>query len=802
MSTGVQFNINVASSNSNVVMDNIIKGLDNITNHLNTLNKNFVSSSQQSIAALRDINAPAKQVGDSLGSCTSRVLLLTQAAQGISNLSNQLSLAVEPGKKLNSSLQDLSAITGVTGAGLKEIEMNARASAKAMGVEAATATEGYKVILSRLDPEIAKNSTALKMMGDNAVLLSKQLKGDVVGAAELLSGAMNSYGISTKDPIAATQVMTKMMDIMSAGAKVGAAELPQVKAAIEQSGAVAKASGVGFGELNAAIQVVAKTGSKFGAEGGTAIRNVLGELNQGTYNSPKAIAMLQQSGISIDKLGDNTLTFKQRLELLKPIANDAQKMMLLFGKENVTAGMALAQNTELLGQYTEGVNANGVTQEMANTVMESYQEKMNRIKARFDDYKISIFNATQAYLPYLEQSGKVLNSVTQVTSGLGSLKGLMSIFKTQTDGTTASIGFLSTVKKVYASVLNSVRNATAQATIAQWNLNLAMYANPVGIIIAAVVALVGIIWLLWEKCRAFREIMFGIWEAAKAVFTNIGIVVMRLWNLVIKPYFEFIWNLAKAVWTGIYNAVKWVIEGIISFFKFMWDLTVKIWTGIYNTIAAVFSWIWEIIKSVGEAIGNFFGGIWDFIKGLFSSVGSFIDEWIVQPIKNAFSGVWDFVVGIFTKIWDGLKKLFQPIIDLWNKIFSSDGMVSVKGSFDVGMKKGGESYDNDQKEKEAKNKKSTAQTAIDTKSMMAGLGATGGAGMAGGGGVKSKGAGASSGGSVGSKNTVINMTFHKLQDQTVIHTTNLEVGAKQAGKQIVEEILMALHSVTGNAIAS
>lgn len=800
--SGVQFNISMQTGGSTAAIAGLMQGLQNITNSITQLNKHFLDYSRQSIGAINNINTPVKTVGDGIGKCTSKVLLLTQAAQGLENLRNVLDIAIAPGVKLQSNLADLSAITGVTGAKLKEIEMAARASAKAMGVEAATATEGYKVILSRLDPAIAKNSTALKMMGDNAVLLSKQLKGDVVGAAELLSGAMNSYGVSTKDPIAATQVMTKMMDIMSAGAKVGAAELPQVKAAIEQSGAVAKASGVGFGELNAAIQVVAKTGSKFGAEGGTAIRNVLGELNQGAYNSPKAIAMLQQAGISIESLADKNLTLKQRLELLKPIANDAQKMMLLFGKENVTAGMALAQNTELLGQYTDGVNENGVTQEMANTVMETFQEKMGRVKARFDDIKISVFNATQAYLPYVQTTIQSITSMGQAASGI---QGLISLYKLMIpkkaeDGTYT--GALGVLNKIWAKSIDAVRNATAQATIAQMQLNLAMLANPVGIIIAAVVALVGIIWLLWEKCRAFREIMYGIWEAAKAVFTNIGIVVMRLWNLVIKPYFEFIWNLAKAVWTGIYNTVKWVIEGIISYFKFMWDLTVKIWTGIYNTIAAVFSWIWEIIKSLGEAIGNFFGGIWDFIKQLFGGVGSFIDEWIVQPIKNAFGGVWDFIVGIFSKIWDGLKKLFQPIIDLWNKIFSSDGMVSVKGSFDVGMKKGGESYDNDQKEKEAKNKKSTAQTAIDTKSMMAGLGATGGAGMAGGGGVKSKVPGTNGGGSVGSKSTVINMTFHKLQDQTVIHTTNLPDGGKQAGKLIVDEILMALHSVTGNAIAS
>lgn len=53
----------------------------------------------------------------------------------------------------------------------------------------------------------------------------------------------------------------------------------------------------------------------------------------------------------------------------------------------------------------------------------------------------------------------------------------------------------------------------------------------------------------------------------------------------------------------------------------------------------------------------------------------------------------------------------------------------------------------------------------------------------------------------GSRPTTINLTIHKLQDQIVVHTTNLQTGAKEAGRQIVEEILMALNSVNGKASA-
>ncbi|PZP40641.1 MAG: hypothetical protein DI598_19200, partial [Pseudopedobacter saltans] len=51
----------------------------------------------------------------------------------------------------------------------------------------------------------------------------------------------------------------------------------------------------------------------------------------------------------------------------------------------------------------------------------------------------------------------------------------------------------------------------------------------------------------------------------------------------------------------------------------------------------------------------------------------------------------------------------------------------------------------------------------------------------------------------GTRPTTINLTIHKLQDQTVIKTVNLREGAKEAGNTIVEEILMALNSVNAKA---
>lgn len=89
---------------------------------------------------------------------------LNNISQFTQNFSDTLSSAIQPGIALNSSLADLSAIAGVTGDKLKEIEGYARDTAKTFGTDAASSVESYKLLLSQLSPELGNYPTALRAM--------------------------------------------------------------------------------------------------------------------------------------------------------------------------------------------------------------------------------------------------------------------------------------------------------------------------------------------------------------------------------------------------------------------------------------------------------------------------------------------------------------------------------------------------------------------------------------------------------------------------------------------------------------
>lgn len=669
---------------------------------------NIKIETNQGASIIDGISSSLTNASGKVGSFQSAVSKIGGAAfvfnnirSAVSGIASDFNAAIQPGIDFNSQLKDLQAITGVTEAELQKIGRSARENAKEFGVDAAKGIESYKLILSQLGPEIAKQPAALDAMGRSAVILSKQLQGDVAGATGILTTAMNQYGVSTDDPIRASKDMALMMDIMSAAAKEGSAELPNIASALEQSGMMAKTANIPFNELNAAIQILDKSGKK-GAEGGVALRNAISILGEGEFMGKAQKAMLEAAGIDVTKLGDKSLTLAQRLKQLEPIMGDNAAMTLLFGRENAAAGIALVQNSDNLAELTTKITGTHTAQEMANTVMSSFAERTKRANAWLKDMGISLFNATDGFLPFIQIGGGAL----QMAANFGGAISAVSLIAETKFGQAmakAAAGTMAFARSSATAIVSVVRQGAVMgfnavvavggyigsiiaATAAQIGLNAAMYANPIGLIIlgiaAAVAAVVGLIYY-WDE----------IWAAIKA-FT------------------------------------KWMWDH--SPFGFLIDIIEKVFPGFKQAMEDLWGWI----KKKFTDLIDWFKNTWKSIKGFFSFGGD--DEAGTKEQAQAMESA-----------------VTEAVQNIEVKAVVEDETVLGK----------------------------TKPVATDKSGSKAS---------------KEMSSNISSG---GNRPTTINLTIHKLQDQIVVHTTNLQTGARDAGRQIVEEILMALNSVNGKAQA-
>ena len=182
----------------------------NISGNCNTV----VQEMAEGVSTLKKNLSEASSFWDSF---EGKLLGLNQFVQYFDRLGQTVEATLRPGAELNASLADLQAISNATGKELETIERFARSTAREFGGSAAQSVESYKLLLSQLSPELTKDSEALAAMGRNIAVLSKTMGGDTRAAAEVLTTAMNQYGVSLEDPMEASRKMAEMMNIMAGG---------------------------------------------------------------------------------------------------------------------------------------------------------------------------------------------------------------------------------------------------------------------------------------------------------------------------------------------------------------------------------------------------------------------------------------------------------------------------------------------------------------------------------------------------------------------------------------------------------
>lgn len=599
---------------------------------------NASAAAQQITGDVTALNNTVKQAAGVWDSFSGKVVMFNQLSQFVESFSHTVENTLAPGAALNASLADLSAVSGETGESLRTIERYARDTAKTFGGSAAQSVESYKLLLSQLSPELAKTPDALKNMGDNIAVLSKTMGGDATAAAEVLTTAMNQYGVSLADPMEASRKMADMMNVMAAAGQAGSAELPTIKVALEQCGMAAKSAGVSFEETNAAIQVLDKAGKK-GAEGGVALRNVMAILSTGRFLPKDVKEELTAAGVNINDLTDKSKSLTERLEPLKSVLNDSALFTKLFGRENSNAAMALVQGIDEVNRYTEVISGTNTAFEQAGIIMESYNEKKARVQARFEDFKISVFNATGDFGIWVETVASSLVPLSQLmplVMGVG--KAMMLVKGINFAGVFSSMSRMCTVARYQLLFMNAELRTGQMVSI-----------GFLGNIVRATAAVVRFATVgLWSGIKAIGAYVLSLVTGGTASATFAGIASGAFATFKVAAT-----SACRAVGIAIMNIpiIGWIaaaIAGLIALGVYFWNTSAKfraVLKGLGAAFVAVFKGIWDLAKNV-------FGSIGDLIKAAFSLDGKGIKD-AINRLKGGFSEFGTNVGKAFNDAYEG-----------------------------------------------------------------------------------------------------------------------------------------------------
>lgn len=654
----------------------------------------------------------AVKKGNALGDCFKRLKAVDLMAidNSVQNIKDRLQGVSDIAIKNESALAEVSAITGVVGEGLDKLNGKAKNLSKTYGEDLNENLDSFKTILSRLGPDMGKSDKAMGTLGESVNILSKGMEGDIKGATDAITTSMLQFQVDLKNPVKAAEESRRIINVMAAGAKEGAAEIPQIGQALIAAGVSAKLANLSFEETNASIQAMA-AGGKYGSEAGIAIRNVITNMSASLALSDDAVTILKAYGVSTKQMGDTTVAWADRLRLLKPLQQDINALTMIFGRENAAAAQILIRSADEQAELTQKITGTNVAYEQAAVIMNTTAEEEKRRNQRWNLFKLQIGNVTKEFQPYINITASaisitanmknaydglmiVMNGMRAVLGIDTMMKGINSFMTKRLTKDQLRLAFVTNSLKfsvLWASLTTFGFSAALQTLRTSINsVSIAIMSIPVvGWIIALVVALGALFAYFWNSSGKFRGFFYGIWEVIKLVFGGIWTLI-KGWVAVLITAFTWLWQKIKDIFNWIVKVVGTAWDWVSTKFQWAWNFIKIKAQGIWNTLKNVFGKVKAFFQEV-------FGGVWDVVSGVFDRIWKKIEGFIkfLEPMKKALGGFWDSIKGAFNKgMQKGIKEVDeekrQDTIDKGIKngtLVEYNGKIITKKRYDDIMKK-------------------------------------------------------------------------------------------------------------------
>lgn len=342
---------------------------------------------------------------------------------------------------------------------------------------------------------------------------------------------------------------------------------------------------------------------------------------------------------------------------------------------------------ELIGvnKATGEIDPNGIFAQMSEKVekatkwLEENKEKIKDVaQIIINNIQPAIITLTALWASFkaIVVTSQIVDAITKVSDAVGKMgDGVKKAATWYQDLNKAQIAS-SVSAKAHAVAVGLQTAATNIATVAQTAFNVAMAANPIGLIVLAIAAVVaGLVWF-FTQTEIGKQIFGEFVKFVSGVFGNIVSVISTVANAIIVPFqnflafvspiFNTLWQIVSGVFILIVAVVATAIESIVQ--PFIWLF--QNWQTVWNNICGFVSTIWNIIIGAVTAYINtmntIISAIVNTIMAVISPIVNWINSVIIQPIANFFSGLWNGIVQGVSGFIQGVMNVMLPIANWIN----------------------------------------------------------------------------------------------------------------------------------------
>lgn len=370
-----------------------------------------------------------------------------------------------------------------------------------------------------------------------------------------------------------------------------AASAPLISEVVTRIGPLGEVGGVASGEIAALGASIVGTGTS-SEIAATGIKNLILGMSAGAGATKSQAAAFASLGMTAEDVASRMQVDAKGaiIDVMKAIqALDADKQAAtlqdLFGKESIGAIAPLLDNLENLQENFDKVaDATKYAGSMEQEYAARSQTTENQIQLAKNTLDAVAVTIGSALLPAV---GQVFASIAPVLTSIaewasrneelvviiaGVAAGIAALIVTIAGMTLivqgAALAYASF--KLAAEFVKGLQLATKIATAAQWAWNAAMTANPIGLIVLAIAAVIGAIYLLYTHFDGVREYADKAWEgiqaawsAAGAFFTQLGSDIVDAISSALTTVGEFFTELGTAIVAGIQSFISAAIDFIM-----------------------------------------------------------------------------------------------------------------------------------------------------------------------------------------------------------------------------------------------
>lgn len=514
----------------------IFSAIDKFSSVVGGMEKNVKSFTSKSEANIARLQRSMRGISD-----VSRKVSVATGIAGAAIVA-PLGFAVNAAMDYETAIASLSAITGATGSELTKFKSKVEQVADAQKMAYGETAKAFELAGSAI-PELLSSADALGKVSSAAITLSKASGEDLESSIRSLTGMMNQFSLGADQS-------QRTINVLAAGAKVGAASIAQTSDAMVNFGSVAAGANLSVEQAVGAVQVLSKY-SLFGAEAGTKLRG--------------SLLKLQQAGVGYAsgqfQINDALLESKKRIDKLRTAKEKDAAILKLFGAENISTGKILLGNIDLFKEYTAGVTATSEATIQAQIKSQTLAKRWEQMKNQATNLAIKVGEVllpviekittkieplVKSFIAWTRENPKLFSGIIKATAALGvflivisGISGIVSVIT----GFIATWGILSS-----AIVATSVFITSSLIPIFE--------------IIGAVIS------VLVESFLAFAGISAGVFlaiGAAIAFVISLAMSFYRNWDRIVSAFKnDGIVAGLKAIGTTILDAILLPLQKVLE----------------------------------------------------------------------------------------------------------------------------------------------------------------------------------------------------------------------------------------------